>query len=140
AIAHRANLAKIDITSGPAFVANGSLGAIRKIFNRHQTQIDMVTKSEVSISLTCSYAAPLSSIAQHLEQIGYVEIKTNCAVVSCIGEGLKAPRGGIEVLHRPKQIDPMLAWDKTSSINLTTIVDSDSFASVVRRLHSEIFE
>ena len=140
AIAHRANLARIDITSAPAFVANGSLGAIRKIFNRYQTQIDMVTKSEVSISLTCSYTAPLSSIAQNLEQIGSVEIKANCAIVSCIGDGLQDPRDAREVLKRLKEIDPTLAWHRTSSVNLTTIVDCDSLASVVRQLHRGIFE
>jgi aspartate kinase len=140
AIAHRANLAKIDITSAPAFIANGSLGAIRQIFNRYHTQIDMVTKSEVSISLTCSDAAPLSFIAQNLEQIGSVEIKTNCAIVSCIGEGLRDPKGGSKVLERLKEIDPMLAWHRTSPVNLTTMVDCDSLASVVRRLHSGLFE
>ena len=140
AIAHRANLARIDIEATPAFVASGSLGAIRKIFNRYQTRIDMVTKSALSISLGCSDGAALSSIAQNLDQIGSVEIQTNRAIVSCIGEGLRAPRGGNEVLQRLKEIDPLLAWHRTSSVNFTTIVDSDSLASVVRRLHSGIFE
>jgi aspartokinase len=100
----------------------------------------MVTKSELSISLGCSDGAALSSIAQNLDQIGSVEIKTNRAIVSCIGEGLRAPRGGNEVLQRLKEIDPLLAWHRTSSVNFTTIVDSDSLASVIRRLHSGIFE
>ena len=140
AIAHRANLARIDIKSTPAFVANGSIGAIRKIFNRYQTQIDMVTKSEVTISLTCSNTASLSSICQSLDQIGSVEINRNCAIVSCIGEGLRDSKGGSEVLQRLKEIDPMLVWHRTSPVNLATMVDSDSLPSVVQRLHSGIFE
>jgi aspartate kinase len=140
AIAHRANLARIDIRPTPAFVADHSLGAIRRIFDRCQTQIYMVTKSEGSISLTCSNAAAPSSIAQHLQQIGSVDIKTNCAIVSCIGEGLKASRSGREVLQRLKEIDPRLAWHRTSTVSLTTIVDYDSLAAVVRRLHDGIFE
>lgn len=140
AIAHKANLARIDMRSTPAFVANGFLGGIRKIFNRYQTQIDMVTKSEVSILLMCSDVAALSSIAHDLEHIGSLEIKTNCAIVSCIGDGLQAPQSGGYLLKRLKEIDPMLAWHRSSSVNLTTIVDRDSVASVVRRLHSGIFQ
>jgi aspartate kinase len=140
AIAYQANLTRVDITSTPAFVANGFLGAIRQIFNYYQTQMDMVTRSETMISLTCHDAVALSSIAQNLEQLGSVEIKTNCAIVSCVGEGLQYPRRGREVLKRLKEIDPMLAWHRTSSVNLTTMVDRDSLASVVRRLHSALFQ
>jgi len=139
AIAHKTNLARIDIDSIPALVANGLLGRMKNIFNRYQTQIDVVTKSETRISVACKEAAPLSLIAKELRQFGLVEITTNCAIVSCIGEGLRTPKL-TSVLQRLKQIDPMLAWHRTSAVNLTTMVDGASIASIIRRLHGEVFE
>jgi aspartate kinase len=140
AIAYRSNLARIDIRSTPALIANGSLGAIRKIFNCHQTQVDMIIKSEASISLTCGNAAGLSSIAQDLNQIGSVTVERNCGSVSCIGEGLRSGRHEREILQRLNQIDPSLVWHRASPLSLTTLIDCDSLGSVVRRLHQGIFE
>jgi aspartate kinase len=140
AIVHRTNLARIDIGSTPESIANGSLGEIKRIFKRHQTQLDVIIRSEVSISLTCSNAAALSSIAQDLNQIGSVTVEANCGSVSCIGEGLRSRRHEREILQRLNQIDPSLVWHRASPVNLTTVIDCDSLGSIVRRLHQGIFE
>jgi aspartate kinase len=140
AIAHRTNIARIDIASTPALIANGSLGAIKKILTYHQTEADMVIKSEASISLTCSNAAALSSLAQALNQIGSVTVEANCESVSCIGEGLRSRRHEREILQRLHEIDPSLVWLRASPLNFTTLIDSDSLGAVVRRLHEGIFE
>jgi aspartate kinase len=140
AIAHKTNLARFDIESLPSLVGNGLLGRIKTIFNRYQTQIDFVAKSETRISAACKETAPLYVIAYELQQFGEVEISTNHAIVSCIGEGLGRPKLTTKILQRLRQIDPRLAWHKTSAVNLTAMLDVALIASTVRRLHREVFE
>jgi aspartate kinase len=140
AIALKTNLARIDVESLPSMVANGLLARIKTVFDRYQTQIDFVSKSATRISTACSETAPLYVIAYELQQFGRVEISTNHAIVSCVGEGLRKPKLSRKVLQRLKQIDPRLSWQKTSALNLTTIVKRPSSTALIRRLHGEIFE
>lgn len=140
AIAHKTNLARIDIEAPPSLVANGLLGRMKTIFNRYQTQVDFVTRSETRISAACKEASPLYVIAYELQRFGQVEISTNLAIVSCVGEGLGRPKLTTKIVQRLRQIDPRLAWQRTSAVNLTTMVDGASSTSTIRRLHSEIFE
>jgi len=140
AIAHKTNLARIDIEAPPSIIANGLLGRMKTIFSRYQTEMDFVTKSETRISAACKEAAPLYVIAYELQRFGQVAIWTNHAIVSCVGEGLGSPKLARKVLQRLKQIDPMLAWHRTSAVHLTAMVDVASIASIVRRLHRGVFE
>lgn len=137
AIAHKTDLTRVDITSEPALVANGFMHAIERIFERHQTHMDIVAMSAVGISCAFAAAAP-PSIVPDLEQVGLVEIQKHRAIISCVGEGLQSAR---EVAEKILQdIDPSLAWQSTSTNNLISVVDGDSVGPVVRRLHQGIFE
>jgi aspartate kinase len=140
AIAHKTNLARIDIEAPPAMVANGLLGRMKTIFSRYQTQMDFVTKSETRLSVACQEAAPVYVIAYELQRFGQVEVWPNCAIVSCVGEGLGRPRLAKKVLQRLRHIDSRLTWHRTSAVNLTTMVDGANIASIIRHLHGEIFE
>jgi aspartate kinase len=141
AIAHKTNLTRIDITSTPAFVANGFLHAIRRIFTRHQTHMDIISLSRVGI--TCAYEEDgiLPSIVQDLERLGSVEIERQRAIVGCVGDGLQNGAGsGTKAISVLRDLDPSLSWQSTSSSSLIAIVDKDCVGSVVRRLHQGIFE
>jgi aspartate kinase len=140
AIALKTNLARIDIEAPRSIVANGLLARIKSIFNRYQTHINYVSKSETRISTACSETAPLYVIAYELQQFGRVEIFTDHAIVSCVGEGLRKPKVTLGLLRRLKEIDPKLSWQKTSALNLTTIVKRRASNPLIRRLHGEIFE
>ena len=141
AIAHKTNLTQMDITSTPAFVANGFLRAIREIFELHKTQLDIVGMSPVGASLTLTETEALPLILQDLRQVGAVQTKGSRAIVSCIGAGLQAePESARNVLSGLQRIDPTLIWQSTTSLNLIAIVDADSVGSVVRRLHQGLFE
>jgi aspartate kinase len=141
AIAHRTNLTRIDITSTPAFVANGFLHAIRRIFTRHRTHMDMISLSGVGITFAYEEDGILPSIVRDLERLGSVEIERQRAIVGCVGDGLQNGAGsGKKIRNVLRDIDPSLTWQSTSSSNLIAIVDRDCVGSVVRRLHEGIFE
>lgn len=140
AIANKANLTRIDITSTPAFVANGFLRAIKDIFERHHTGIQIVARSAVGISFACEDAGSLSSLVDDLQQVGSVETKPQRAIVSCVGEGLQR-EGSAENLRRVlSDIDPTLTWHNTSGLSLMSMVDLDLVGPVVQKVHQSLFK
>ncbi|HXM34779.1 MAG TPA: aspartate kinase [Pyrinomonadaceae bacterium] len=141
AIAHQTNFARIDIASARASVANGFLHALKKVFNRHQRHMEIVALTKSGISLACDEGLALSSLVLDLQEIGAVRIRRHRAMISCVGEGLlSAPGSAQKVLNIASDIDSTLAWRSTSSINLMSMVRTDSVRSIVGRLHEEIFE
>jgi len=140
AIAIKTNLARIEVESLPSLVSNGLLGRIKAIFSRYQTQIDFVSRSTTRISTACSDTAPLYVIAYELQRYGRVEVSTDYALVSCVGEGLRKPGLSLKVLQKLEQIDPKISWERTSALNFTTIVKRRASAPLIRRLHGELFE
>jgi aspartate kinase len=140
AIAHKTNLTRIDITSTPAFMANGFLGAIRKIFERHHLLMDIVATSDVGVSLACPEAGTLPAMVRDLREVGSVETKRRRAIISFVGEGLKSVGSERILLNTLREIDPDLTWHRTSNLSLTSMVDVDLVGPVVRQIHRGIFE
>ena len=141
AIAHKTNLTAIEITSTKEIASNGFLPAIRRILDRHKTPMEVIGRSEVSVSLACTDEEALPSIIPDLKRLGSVQIAEGRAVVGCVGDGLNtAANGATKFLNAIKDVDPRLIWRSTSDVNLMSIVDADSVRGVIRNLHHAIFE
>jgi|SRR5882724_1905899 len=139
-IAHKTQMTAIDIKSTPAFLANGFRQAIELLLMRHQTDLYVTGLSEDGASLACTNERDLSRIIQDLNRLGSVGIQKNCALVSCIGEGLHRSGRDAKVLHLLEETTPTLEWQGTSNISLVSVLDSDSVDSIVKNLHSALFE
>ena len=139
AIAHKINLTGIDITSTPAFVANGFLRAIKDIFHRHRVGMQIVASSAVGISFACEEAGSLSSLVEDLQQVGSVETKPQRAIVSCVGEGLQREASAENLRRVLRDIDPTLTWHNTSRLSVISMVDPDLVGPVVQKLHQSLF-
>jgi len=141
AIAHKTGITTVQITSGRMLGSYGFLRAIFEIFDRHRTVVDVVTTSEVSVSLSLDDARALPSIIRELEQLGTVEIAEKRAIVCVVGESLRATPGvAARVFGTIGDINVSLVSLGASSINLTFAVDEDRVTEVVRRLHEALFE
>lgn len=141
AIAHKTGVTTIKVTSARFLGAYGFLRRIFEIFDRHRTVVDVVTTSEVSLSLSLEDVSALPHIIEELQQLGSVEVKTNRAVVCVVGEGLcGAPRTTSAVFNSIRNIPVTLISQGASSSNLTFVVDQDCVKSVVTRLHQTLFE
>ncbi len=141
AIAHKAQIVRIDLKSTPARVANGFQSSIETILNRYHVPLELVARSTDGLSIACDEKAPLDSILSELERCGSVSVTDRRAAVTCIGEGLAGSSTGIsrmtEIL---KDFGSPLVWEKTSRINLVSIVATEVVGALVRRLHRELFE
>ena len=85
AIAAKDGITAIKIKSSRMLLAYGFLRKIFEVFEKYRTSIDMVTTSEVAVSLTIDNDTNLQEIIKELEPFGTVEIDTNQSIVSVVG-------------------------------------------------------
>lgn len=141
AIAHKRGVTIVHVTSARMLGAYGFLRALFEVFERHRTAVDVVTTSEVSVSLSLDDTAALAEIARDLEQIGAVKIERNRAVVCVVGEGLRNTPGiAASVFTAVRDINVMLISQGASSVNLTFVVAEEQVERAVRQLHQAFFE
>jgi aspartate kinase len=85
AVAAKDGITAIKIKSSRMLLAYGFLRKIFEVFEKYRTSIDMITTSEVAVSLTIDSDIHLSEIIKELEPFGTVEIDTNQSIVSIVG-------------------------------------------------------
>jgi len=85
AVAAKDGIIAIRIKSSRMLLAYGFLRKIFEVFEKYRTSIDVVTTSEVAVSVTIDNDAHLSEIIQELEQFGSVEVDNNQTIISVVG-------------------------------------------------------
>ncbi|HWS99635.1 MAG TPA: lysine-sensitive aspartokinase 3 [Pyrinomonadaceae bacterium] len=141
AIAHKKNVTIVHVTSARMLGAYGFLRALFEVFDRHRTVVDLVTTSEVSVSLSLDGTHALAAIVADLERIGAVKVEHGRAVICVVGEGLRDARGvAAKIFTAVRDINVMLISQGASSINLTFVVDEPHAEQAVRQLHEAFFE
>ena len=88
AIAAKDGIIAINIRSSRMLLAYGFLRKIFEIFEKYRTPIDMITTSEVAVSLTIESSAELKGIVRELEPFGTIEVEENHSIVSIVGNEL----------------------------------------------------
>jgi aspartate kinase len=85
AVAAKDGITAIRIKSSRMLLAYGFLRKVFEVFEKHRTSIDMITTSEVAVSVTIDDDVHLPEILKELEAFGTVEIDTNQSIVSIVG-------------------------------------------------------
>ncbi len=85
AVAAKDGITAIKIKSSRMLLAYGFLRKVFEVFEKHRTSIDMITTSEVAVSVTVDDDVHLPEILKELEAFGTVEIDTNQTIVSIVG-------------------------------------------------------
>ena len=98
AVAAKDQIYTLTIHSDRMLMAFGFLRKVFEIFERYETPVDLVTTSEVSISVTIDDPSHLTQIKSQLEQLGHVEISANNALVCVVGDHLSENRGQVGAL------------------------------------------
>ena len=141
AIAHKSDITIVHVTSARMLGAYGFLRALFEVFERHRTAVDLVTTSEVSVSLSLDDTAALEEIVRDLRKIGAVKVEHDRALVCVVGEGLRNTPGiAAKVFTAVRNINVMLISQGASSINLTFVIEAELAEQAVRQLHRAFFE
>ncbi|MFL6216879.1 MAG: lysine-sensitive aspartokinase 3 [Blastocatellia bacterium] len=139
-IAFKRGVTIINVTSTRMLMAHGFLRAIFEVFEKHQTSVDVVTTSEVSVSMTLDSADNLDAIQRDLRQIGEVSIEREKAIICVVGDNLKFTPGLAGRLFSAIHNTTInMISQGASEINLTFVTDEREVAGVVESLHDAFF-
>ena len=140
-IAHKTGITVLQITSARMLGAYGFLRALFEVFDRHKMPVDVVTTSEVSLSLTVEDGAGLPAVVNELETLGEVRVEPRRAIICVVGEGLRTTPGiAARVFETIRDINVSLISQGASRVNLTFIVDDGQARETVTRLHAALLE
>lgn len=139
-IAHKSGVTTVQVTSARMLGAYGFLRTLFEVFERHRTAVDVVTTSEVSVSLSLDDTSALPAIVEELREFGTVSVEAERAIVCIVGEGLRSTPGiAARIFSTISDINVSLISQGASRINLTFAVAEARAAEAVRRLHLEFF-
>jgi aspartate kinase len=93
AVAAKDGITAIKIRSGRMFMAYGFLKNVFQIFEKYKTPIDMISTSEVAVSLTIDNVANLSQIRAELDQYGTVEVDSDMTIICIVGDIIQEEKG-----------------------------------------------
>lgn len=141
AIAMKRGITVVQVTSDRMLMAHGFLARLFEVFSRHQTPVDMVSTSEVSVSMTLDDVRHLEAIRTELTTFGDVTIERDQAIVCLVGDGLKGAPGFVaRVFQAVRDVPVSMISHGASAINVSFVVPGPSVEEAVLELHREFFE
>lgn len=140
AVAAKDGITAINIKSDRMLLAYGFLRAVFEVFERFKTPIDMITTSEVAVSLTIDNAARLEDILKELNTFGTVTVDQHLTIVCIVGDfsGEKAGYAG-RVFEAMKDIPIRMISYGGSNCNVTVLVQTDHKSQALNALNAGLF-
>jgi aspartate kinase len=140
AVAAKKRITVIDIVAARMLMAHGFLKSIFDIFDRHRCPVDVVSTSEVSISLTVDSNEAIPAIAADLQHLADVKYEGRKAIVCLVGENIRGTSGiAAKIFSAISDINVRMISQGASEINITFVIDEDDVPEAVRRLHAAFF-
>lgn len=140
AIAAKDGICAINIKSARMLLAHGFLRAVFEIFERYKTSIDMITTSEIAVSLTIDNITHLNDIVEELKVFSNVEVELNQSIISIVGNLPKHKSGyGFKILESLKDIPLRMVSYGGSSNNVSVLVSSEYKKEALTALNKGLF-
>jgi len=139
-IAAKKKLTIIDIVASRMLMTHGYLKAVFDVFDRFECAIDMVSTSEVSISLTVESNDRLPAICAELSKIADVKLEGNKALICMVGEDIRGQNGiSARVFSAIRHINVRMISQGASEINMSFMIEESDVDEAIRSLHAEFF-
>src|SRR5579864_3537371 len=140
AIAAKKRITIVDVAAPRMLSAHGFLKSIFEAFDRHKVAVDVVSTSEVSVSLTVDSNEAIPAIAADLEKLADVKYSGRNAIVCLVGEAIRDTAGvAAKVFTALGDINVRMISQGASEINITFVIDEGDVPEAVRRLHGVFF-
>jgi aspartate kinase len=140
AIAAKKRITIIDVAAPRMLLAHGFLKSIFDAFDRHRIAVDVVSTSEVSVSLTVDSNESIPALAADLAKLADVKYEGRKAIVCLVGESLRETPGiTARVFAELTDVKIQMISQGASEINLTFVIDEEAVPGVVKRLHKAFF-
>jgi aspartate kinase len=139
-ISYKRGITILNISSTRMLGSYGFMKKIFDIFAEYHTSVDLVTTSEVSLSLSIESTPSLEPLIRKLEEYGQISVQKHKAIICIVGERLKSERGiAGRVFGRLHDIPIDMISHGASEINLTMVIDDARVPEAVMELHDEFF-
>jgi len=139
-IACKREITLVNVHSTRMLMAHGFLRRIFEVFDRYETPVDMVSTSEVSVSLTIDNTRALESICGELSQFSEVSIEGAQAIVCLVGDNIRyTPGVALRVFGALDSINIRMISQGASLLNLSFVVAEADVYRTVAALHREFF-
>lgn len=140
AIAAKKRITIIDVAAPRMLLAHGFLRSIFEAFDRHRIPVDVVSTSEVSVSLTVDSNESIPALAADLAKLADVKYEGRKAIVCLVGENLRQTPGiAARVFGELADVKIRMISQGASEINLTFVIEEDEVPQVIKRLHKVFF-
>jgi aspartate kinase len=140
-IAVKKKLSIIDVVASRMLMTHGYMKDIFTIFDKHQCPVDMVSTSEVSVSLSVDSNDKLPAIAADLSHLADVKYEGRKALVCLVGDDIRGRCGmAAQVFNAVRHINVRMISQGASEINMSFMIDEDDADDAVRSLHAAFFQ
>lgn len=140
AIAAKDGIIAINIKSSRMLLAYGFLRKIFEVFEKYRTPIDMITTSEVAVSVTIDTDAFLTEIIRELEPFGNIGIDKNQTIVSIVGNDIsQTPEMLSRLFDSLKSVPVRMVSFGGSKHNVSLLISSEDKKRTLQLLNSGLF-
>ncbi|MGP8185798.1 MAG: lysine-sensitive aspartokinase 3, partial [Terracidiphilus sp.] len=132
-IAVKKKLSIIDVVASRMLMTHGYMKEIFTIFDKHQCAVDMVSTSEVSVSLSVDSNDKLPALAADLGKLADVKYEGRKALVCMVGDDIRGKSGmAAQVFTAIRHINVRMISQGASEINMSFMIDEDDADEAVR--------
>ncbi len=140
AVAAKDGIIAINIKSSRMLLAYGFLRKIFEVFEKYKTPIDMVTTSEVAVSVTIDSAVHLKQIVQELEPFGNTEVEENHTIVSIVGNEIVETKDVLaKIFDGLSDIPVRMVSYGGSKHNVSVLIPSSFKVQTLQVLNKKLF-
>lgn len=127
AIAAKNGITAIKIRSSRMLLAYGFLRKVFEIFEKYKTPIDMITTSEVAVSITVDDTSSLFDVISELEPFGEVEVDYDQTIICVVGNLVAEDRGVVSKIFKALEEIPIRMISYGGSKNNISILVGSAF-------------
>lgn len=140
AVAAKDGIIAVNIKSSRMLLAYGFLRKVFEVFEKYRTPIDMITTSEVAVSVTIDNASALSDIIRELQTFSTVDVDKDQTIISLVGNEIGNQPGTLKkVFDCVSNINVRMVSFGGSIHNISMLVDSANKKQVLQQLNSGVF-
>jgi aspartate kinase len=140
AIAAKDNITVINIKSSRMLLAYGFLRKVFEVFEKYKTPIDMISTSEVAVSVTIDEQRYLKEIVAELENLGTIEVEQNQSIICIVGNKLSEKKSVLkEVFSSLGEITIRMVSFGGSHNNISILVDTHQKEKALNLLNAGLF-
>ena len=140
AIAAKDGITAIKIKSARMLLAHGFLKKIFEIFEKYETSIDMITTSEIAVSLTIDDDRNLKAIVEELDKFSTIEVDSNQSIICLVGHSIVRHHETHRLFQVLQDISVRMISYGGSFNNISLLVDTENKTTALQRLNKYIFE